>query len=439
MSNLFVRHSWTTQFSPYSTLFLSGFATARNGLGAGGALAQLRYIFLPDLWAEGVLSVGQTGHASLKISKNFQNNIWTNLSFNTTTLSQPPHVSFVAGRQMTPNLNFYSSLSSGDFRIGEWGRGFDQEHSSMSVGCMHSRGNQAWNVDVGGGIDSSHVQSSYSYIVPKRGLFHSSVGSGMRLRVSANVSTSSGLSGSFTAEKRLKHSRVGVTVEAGYQQGLLLKLRWSRLGQKLTLPFTLSTIADPRNIILACLIPLVSGLLVDYVFVGPQSKRRLGERLERIKQMNSEQFETKKTEALDAQRLLSNSSQRKMEQERAKGGLVIMSALYGKEGMEIDVTVSVQALVNNSQLVIPGGYSKSGLVGFYDPAYGEAKNLTVVYRFHGQLHRVVVGDSEPLACPLRGHLTQDDVVEGVPVLDQGVLGTTGIVAPNPPSSFGDSR
>jgi len=76
LSNLFVRHAWTTQFSPYSTLFLSGFATARNGMGAGGALAHLRHIFAPDLWAEASLNVGQMGQASLKVSRNFASNVY---------------------------------------------------------------------------------------------------------------------------------------------------------------------------------------------------------------------------------------------------------------------------------------------------------------------------------------------------------------------------
>ena len=39
----------------------------------------------------------------------------------------------------------------------------------------------------------------------------------------------------------------------------------------------------------------------------------------------------------------------------------------------IEVNVPLQALVNDSQLVIPGGRPKSGLLGFYDVALGRKK------------------------------------------------------------------
>lgn len=71
------------------------------------------------------------------------------------------------------------------------------------------------------------------------------------------------------------------------------------------------------------------------------------------------------------------------------------------EGL-IDVTVPLQALVHHSQLSVPQGRSKSGLVGFYDPCYGERKRLVVMYTFKGKPHRAVVDDEALLLLPLRG-------------------------------------
>lgn len=66
--------------------------------------------------------------------------------------------------------------------------------------------------------------------------------------------------------------------------------------------------------------------------------------------------------------------------------------------------VALQALVANSQLVIPAGRSKANLLGFADVAYGEKKKLRVRYSFKGRMHEVTLGDLDALAAPLRAHV-----------------------------------
>ncbi len=131
---------------------------------------------------------------------------------------------------------------------------------------------------------------------------------------------------------------------------------------------------------------------------------------------------------------------KKIEIEEAKDGLIILEAVYGKLGEPnllkarvlspaaiiqmisdiksmlrlshepkeydqiIDVTVAVQAMVSNSQLVIQKSDSKAGLIGFYDPCIGEKKHLRVTYRFKGKTHQVQVSDKEILVAPLEIHL-----------------------------------
>ncbi|CDO75734.1 hypothetical protein BN946_scf184921.g10 [Trametes cinnabarina] len=106
--------------------------------------------------------------------------------------------------------------------------------------------------------------------------------------------------------------------------------------------------------------------------------------------------------------LLQDTAQRHMRAEEACDGLVILEARYGPseeeegtEGLEVDVTVPVQALVNSSQLYIPGKRSKAGIPGFYDPVVGVPKTLRIRYKFRGRLHYAEIPDYMPVVLPLK--------------------------------------
>ncbi|ORY33643.1 hypothetical protein LY90DRAFT_511997 [Neocallimastix californiae] len=72
----------------------------------------------------------------------------------------------------------------------------------------------------------------------------------------------------------------------------------------------------------------------------------------------------------------------------------------------INVTIPLQNMINKSQLHL-GGYSKSSLIGFYDPCFGKEKTLRVVYSFQNKIHLVEVGEKIPLFAPLNDHLIED--------------------------------
>lgn len=80
-----------------------------------------------------------------------------------------------------------------------------------------------------------------------------------------------------------------------------------------------------------------------------------------MREEHKEYLENRKREALDAQSLMEDISQRKKRQEENKtNGLVIVRAIYGNldNEQQIDVTVVVQTLVHESRLTVPGGHSK---------------------------------------------------------------------------------
>jgi DnaJ family protein C protein 11 len=87
-----------------------------------------------------------------------------------------------------------------------------------------------------------------------------------------------------------------------------------------------------------------------------------------LRERNAERIANRRREAEEAQRLLRLSVERKINAERERHGLVIVEALYGKIPQRyvanstcdevFDVTIAIQALVHDSQLIIPGGRSK---------------------------------------------------------------------------------
>jgi len=88
-----------------------------------------------------------------------------------------------------------------------------------------------------------------------------------------------------------------------------------------------------------------------------------------------------------------------------------VEAIYGRFEDELpvnnectDVVIATQNLVNDSQLYIVGGHSKSKILGFYDPCFGVPKKLLVRYKFKKQFHCAIVEDKVPLVCPMRAHL-----------------------------------
>lgn len=145
-------------------------------------------------------------------------------------------------------------------------------------------------------------------------------------------------------------------------------------------------------------------------------------RVKELREEHADFIAEKKSQAEEAISILERPTSLKVAQERAKHGLIIISAHYGnvasftargmrENGSEvgsegavayIDVTIPVQALVGDSKLVIPGGRAKYNLIGFWDPCIGEPKKLRVRYLFKDVLHEVTVDDMAALRIPVKG-------------------------------------
>lgn len=270
---------------------------------------------------------------------------------------------------------------------------------------------------------------------------------GWKLTVNGGIASSGdGASIGIGTEKRLtENTHIGLGLNVGVGNGALtLRIRVSRLGQKLSVPILLSQSASPRMILGSIVIPGIGIASLQYFYLRPRKRRRIAEKLRELREEMREEIETRRREAQSAIELLREQTERKREQERSRDGLVIVSAIYRGKGLalqeeeirasEWDVSIPLQSLVvtikqqqqqprqgdsrsessslaeherqGSSTLTIPGRRSKAHLIGFYDVLVGSKKELVIEYLFRGRRHRATFDDYQAVAIPMRSHLME---------------------------------
>eukprot|EP01132_Coremiostelium_polycephalum_P004087 gene4087-5115_t len=179
--------------------------------------------------------------------------------------------------------------------------------------------------------------------------------------------------------------------------------------QTLEIPLPIFTEITLFHSFLFFTVPSVLLSCIKLFIVNPLLKRQEQKRLEETKSKFVHATLESKRKALADIQLMRQVVEKKVLHERTKKGLIIQEALYGKLNEKstdpefpanIDVTIPLQFLVEDSKLQLHPN-KKSDLLGFWDPAIGEEKQLKVTYFFQDKLHRVIVGDNDPLMIPLR--------------------------------------
>ncbi|KAJ2504615.1 hypothetical protein GGI11_007302, partial [Coemansia sp. RSA 2049] len=227
-------------------------------------------------------------------------------------------------------------------------------------------------------------------------------------------------------------SKLSWKVSFGISSGVSVTLGFSRLEHSVEIPVLLTPLPEVVVTLCAVALPATAMLGFNYAFVKPRRRRIIQQRMNELKDEQRHQLHQQKRNAHEAVRVMKDVVERNRKNALATGGLFIEKAHYGDLPFDItaensngllaaldraqnsrtalseadepracDVTVALQALINDNQLVISEGGSKRFLPGFYDPAFGVPKMLFVRYRFKGKLHEVVVKDSQALAIPMR--------------------------------------
>ncbi|KAF9027977.1 hypothetical protein CPC16_008198 [Podila verticillata] len=396
---LYMKNSFETQFGPRTQLIVGGQMTSRSGMGGGNVVGTLRHSFSEKCQIEIGSSLLNPRVGVLKGTYSIDALTFITGVAQVRNFQGPAPLVMTFGRRITKGATGYMTYRTGEWAIGSWGPVFERrrDFSSMALGLSSQEGDKSYQVELQTGLMQSHLSVDRTWTLD----------SSTRIRVGGSLSTTAGINASIGGDRQVTdHTKVGLAVEVGLSGGVAFNIKVKRLGQSVTIPIVLSAEFNPKLAFWAAVVPICAVTALDMGYVKPKRRRERAEKIQELRKVHADFIERQKKEAEEAIELLRESTGRKTKQEKDKDGLVIIEALYGNlnAGLVADVTVAVQALVNDSQLSMPGGHSKNHILGFYDPCLGEKKQLRIRYEFQRRMHEVVVADLASVAAPVRSHL-----------------------------------
>ncbi|WVR07398.1 hypothetical protein IAU60_004439 [Kwoniella sp. DSM 27419] len=406
-----MKHSFETGLGENTQLVLEGQALARNGRGGANVLGTIKHQFSPGLWVEASTSALHPRVGRAKGTFTIDEDQYITCQAVQPSLAAPPQIGLTYGRRLYAYSTGFIAYESGSYAIGPWGANLsDPSPSSLSVGVTTTkRDGSGWTLQTTAGLAASRLAADWSTKIP----------GGLKLKFGGEVGLGSSIAGFINAEGRVTENvRAGLILQCEMGGGVIMKIKLNRLGQRVSIPILLSERLDVKVLFFSTIIPALSYAGIYRYYLLPRKARRLQDKIKEMRDENKDFIGQKKAEALDATSLLERSLQSKIASERERHGLIIVSAHYGlatlftargfkesDKGEEemIDVTIAVQALVQDSKLYIPGGSGKHNILGFWDPCIGEKKKLRVRYLFRNQLHEVTVEDTGALRAPVKTH------------------------------------
>ncbi|KAG8733748.1 hypothetical protein FRC11_003095 [Ceratobasidium sp. 423] len=344
-AQLGLKHKFDTDISDRTRFTLTSRLISMRGRAGGNVFGTLKHQFSPRLQLEATSGFLEPRTVVSKAA--FEVNEATTLRAESTIilaniLGDVPRLTLTGQRLLDPTLTGVISFTTPTFTA----------PSALAV-SLSSTGGLATTVE----LSPAKLQLSAEYGVRVGGK------NGVLLTASAATGLNPGGPG-MVAEingtaKVAESTTVRVGVAAALPGGVSLKIILNRLGQRIIIPIHLSREFDLNLALYTAVIPSISAVLVNQYILKPQRQKRAKGRLETLREHD--------------------------------------------KNKTIDVSAPLQLLVNSSQLAIPGGRSKAGLLGFYDPCLGERKSLQVKYTFRSRLHQVTVDDRAPVELPLRDH------------------------------------
>ncbi|KAK0536162.1 hypothetical protein OC835_002124 [Tilletia horrida] len=442
-TQLIGKHGFETAINDRVAVNFAGQMVSRNGAGNGNLIGTIKTQWSPRLFSEISATMLRPRIGTIKGQYVINSNSFLTFLVVSQTTQVPPSVTLTYGQRISSKsaLTGFSSIKTGSYTIGPWGENapilYKRDRAALTVGISKQTGqDRGWTVQSTLNEFDSSIGGDYAAKV---------LGNTVKVRAGVGLGLGSGLNLFTTAERRItENTRLTLGVNCGIPSGgITLRVKVQRLGQKINVPIMLSPYFRSDLLVLCTAVPAVTYTALHYGYLLPAKRKRISRKVAELRAQSRELIEERYRAAVEAKALLREQARKRAMSEKKRGGIVIVEAWYGSrkafpsrkeglpedlveqvwssssnesaaaldlEGVDVntlppiwDVTVPLQNLVSNGQLIIPGGRPKFGINGFFDPCMGERKHLFVRYVFKHQLHEVYVDDVSPLAAPARIH------------------------------------
>ncbi|KAE8232119.1 hypothetical protein CF326_g2852 [Tilletia indica] len=439
------KHGFETAITERVSVNFAGQMVSSNGVGNGNLIGTVKTQWSPKLFSEVSATLLRPRIGTIKGQYVINPNSFLTFLVVSQTTVVPPSVTLTYGQRIssTSALTGFSSIKTGSYTIGPWGQNapmlYKRDRPALTVGISkQSAPDRGWTVQSTLNEFDSSIGGDYAAKV---------LGNTVKVRAGATLGLGSGLNVFTSAERRItENTRLTLGVNCGLPAGgITVRIKVNRLGQKINVPILISPYFRSDLVLICTALPAITYTALHYGYLVPAKRRRISRKVAELRAESRELIEERYRAAIEAKALLRDQARKRAVSERKRGGLIIVEAWYGArrsfppakaglpeelldqvwsqqprqgdasaalnlEGVDVttlppcwDVTVPLQNLVTNGQLIIPGGRPKFGINGFFDPCMGERKHLFVRYVFRHQLHEACVDDVGPLAAPLRIH------------------------------------
>lgn len=415
VSSVFMRHSFSiplsfgnknSYFNDNITFTLIGQMLSKNKISERNVIGIFRYVYSPKLWFEAGTYILDPKSFFSKFVYTFNKDSFMTIQTHSPTFYAPPQLTISSGKRLTSQGTGFIIFRTGHWSLGNWGINvpFSSQRSSFTLGWQNvlkpDSNEGTWSAEITAGILGSGISCEWSNRLGKGR-------NAEKVKFLASVSTTGVVFGVETSRKMGENSNTDFNLSLTLPQGMIiLKIIFSRLGQKIVIPIILCTKYNFKASLWGVVVPISTFIALEIIYFKSNRIKRKKEKIAAIKKEYQECLNIRKKKAEEFLHLMYDMVHRKQYYEKQKDGLFIIKATYGDftTGDVIDVTIAIAALVNESQLTIHHGFSKSQIIGIWDPAFGQKKTLRVEYSFKGKVHFVEVGDKHGLIAPLREHL-----------------------------------
>jgi len=418
VSKLSLAQSIQAPLTTSDTATLSGNISASNGRGDGGFNFGYRRLHTVNAWQEMNVSLGNGLGLEGKMFRKIRDRLFANMSgtLQLTGSGIKPGLSATMENHLDKHTVGYLTYST-NFDLVETSDsiGLEQEQSGMQTMIVRDKPGYHMVASVQFGIPYTYAMLSYTKKIQDKK---------KKLRVALKAGTFGGILEYGVEEKITDHSSLGATMVVGFPVGVTVRIKLTRASQTYLFPFHLSDEIILQPIFYGTVVPLLAWFTVKKLLLDPYEARRKEKERERKREQNREKVAEAKREAMASCNLMAERYSRILKEEEEKGGLVIISALYGLLADEkgdlkpefssdtapdsssshsfIDITVPLQCNIEDSRLILWEG-TKSNLPGVWDPTPGEDKFILIKYTYQHNTHQVFVPETETIKLPKNGH------------------------------------